>query len=234
MASSGRLRFAKTLQKNHNDPAEVVILLATAFLWNALVYLGSRLITGQWHHYDMTTRVDRLIPFLPWTVLVYFGCYLLWVANFFLCSTRGREERYRFFCADAMAKAVCLLIFILLPTTNVRPEVVGETGGDVLMRLLYRVDAADNLFPSIHCLISWLCWLGVKGKRDIPALYRHFSLAAAVAVCISTLTTRQHVIVDVVSGVLLAEVCYWIAGKAAVCRLYSAIILRLKRLIVRR
>ena len=233
MASSGCFRVKKTLQKNDNDLAEVVILLVTAFLWNALVYLGSRLIAGQWHHYDMTTRVDRLIPFLPWTVLVYFGCYVLWVANFCLCATRGREERYRFFCADAMAKAVCLLVFLLLPTTNVRPEIVGETGGDVLMRLLYRVDAADNLFPSIHCLISWLCWLGVKGKRDIPALYRCFSLAAAVAVCISTLTTRQHVIVDVVGGVMLAEVCYWLSGKEAIRRLYLSIILRLKRLIVR-
>lgn len=44
------------------------------------------------------------------------------------------------------------------------------------MRLLYWIDAADNLFPSIHCLVSWLCWIGVRRRRDIPYGYSFFHL----------------------------------------------------------
>ena len=29
------------------------------------------------------------------------------------------------------------------------------------MRVLYRVDEADNLFPSIHCLTSAFCFIAV-------------------------------------------------------------------------
>ena len=121
-----------------------------------------------------------------------------------------------------LAKAVCFLLFLLIPTTNVRPEITGKSVWDALMKLLYSIDAADNLFPSIHCLNSWLCWIGVRKNREIPAAYRYFSLVVAVAVCISTLTTKQHVIADVIGGVLLAELSYLIAGRQKVCALYSA------------
>lgn len=91
------------------------------------------------------------------------------------------------------------------------------------MRLLYRVDAADNLFPSIHCLVSWLCWIGVRKRKDIPTIYRYISLIASLLVCISTLTTKQHVIVDVIGGIALAECSYMIAGIPRVHTMFSKI-----------
>ena len=42
----------------------------------------------------------------------------------------------------------------------------------------------------------------------------------AVAVCISTLTTYQHVIVDVIGGVLLAELAYHITANRKIADLY--------------
>lgn len=51
---------------------------------------------------------------------------------------------------------------------------------------------------------------------------------AAAAVCLSTMTTRQHVIADVAGGILLAEGCYYVAGYPKVCAVYSKIIACLK------
>ena len=220
----------KQLEKNRNNRGEVLLALLLAFLWNQIVYCGARWIAGGWKHFDLTTSLDLLVPFLPWTVSVYFGFFLFWGVNYYLCAVQESAERDRFFSADALAKGICFLLFLLIPTTNVRPEIVGESIWDALMRLLYQIDAADNLFPSIHCLVSWLCWIGVRKRKDIPVGYRYFSLATAIAVCISTLTIRQHVIADVVGGVLLAELCYWIAGHSRICGIYSAVIARLKRI----
>ncbi len=218
----------KKILKNKPDFRETAFILILAFLWNEAVYLGTRQIAQSWHHYDMTASIDRLVPFLPWTVSIYFGCYLFWCINYYLCAVQERTERDRFFCADALAKGICFVLFLLIPTTNIRPEIIGETVWDILMKLLYQIDAADNLFPSIHCLVSWFCWIGVRKREDIPVLYRHFSLAMAVAVCISTLTTRQHVIADVIGGVALAEVSYILAGYAKVRRYYSNSIFLIK------
>ena len=79
--------------------------------------------------------------------------------------------------------------------------------------MLYQVDRASNLFPSIHCLVSWLCFVGVRGKKHIPKWYQVCSCVMAIAVFVSTLTTKQHVVIDVLGGVILAEVSYWLMGK---------------------
>lgn len=206
--------------KKRNTPA-ALCALCLAIVWNGLVYYAARRLAFALPHHDLTTALDRLLPFLPWTVAVYFGGYLFWLVNYSLCAFGGETQRDRFFCADLAAKTICFALFILLPTTNVRPDVVGDDLWSALMRLLYRLDAADNLFPSIHCLTSWLSWITVRKRQDIPCAYRIASLIAAVAICFSTLTTRQHVLVDVFGGIALAEVCYALASKEEVYSVYS-------------
>jgi hypothetical protein len=46
----------------------------------------------------------------------------------------------------------------------------------------------------------------------------------AVLVCISTLTTKQHVVIDVFGGVFLAEICYWIAKKPLIWESYEKVL----------
>ena len=72
-------------------------------------------------------------------------------------------------------------------------------------RFLYMADAPTNLLPSLHCLLSTMCWIGVRGNRRIPRWKKIFFLTAAVLVYVSTLLVKQHVIVDVFAGILLAE-----------------------------
>lgn len=197
------------------------LLPLTAVIWNQAVYYGAGCLARGAYHHDWTLPIDRAIPFVPWTVSVYFLCYLFWAVGYVRSARQKKMLAYRFFCADFLAKAVCLACFLLLPTTNVRPAVDGSGLWENLMRFLYRVDAPVNLFPSIHCLVSWLCWIGVRGREDIPRWYRHFSFWTAAAVCLSTLTTKQHVAADVVGGIALAEAGWWAAGLEPVFRSYA-------------
>lgn len=194
------------------------VQLIVALLWHELVYLCARWIASGWVHYDLTTALDRKIPLVPWTIVIYFGCYVFWAVNYYLCAAQEVQVRNRFFLADFLAKGVCFVLYLVLPTTNVRPEIVGNGVFDQLMRFLYSVDAADNLFPSLHCLTSWLCWIGVRKQKGIYGWYRWASFALAVLVCISTLTTYQHVIADVAAGILIAEACYWLADRSGIRR----------------
>ena len=207
-----------------------VVSLSLMLIGNRLTYgLGRLLGQGRFHR-DLTLPADALFPFLPWTISVYFGCFLFWAAIYRVISQRPRRESDRFFLAGLLAKGVCFLFFVLLPTTNVRPEVTGTTVWDGLIRFLYRIDAPDNLFPSIHCMVSWLCLVGVRGKKNISVVWRGSALLMAVAVCLSTLTTRQHVLADAAGGILLGEFSYWIAGHERLLRGYSALVDRLLRI----
>lgn len=191
-------------------PRNMLVPLLVTIAWNMAVYAGSRLLNGEWYHYNMELPLDRMIPFMPWTVSIYLICYLFWVVNYILAVRQSKEEACRFLSAELLAKTGCLICFLLLPTTNIRPEVGSGTIWQSIMSFVYTVDAADNLFPSIHCLVSWFCFIAVRKNEKIPKWYQLFSLVFALMVCLSTLTTRQHVFVDTVSGVLLAELCYWL------------------------
>ena len=214
----------RAIAKIDQTRKEMLALLLLSFFWNYVVYFGARLITKTWHHADITSDLDLMIPFVPWTVFIYIGWYVFWGVNYALCAMQEGKERNRLFCADTIAKLICLVIFLLFPTTNIRPEVADSGVFNRLMQLVYYLDNPDNLFPSIHCTVSWLCWIGVRGRKDISLLYRIFSLLAAAAICISTLTTKQHVLIDVIGGIALAEGCYLIAGISKVHIWFSKII----------
>ena len=194
--------------------------LLAAFLFQCLVYSGTRLLNGPWRHWDMTTALDRAIPFLPWTVAVYASAFIFWFVNYNLAAGAGGDRAWRFLTADILAKAVCLVIFLALPTANVRPELSSDASLGWGMRFIWAMDTPDNLFPSVHCLNSWLCWAAVRRREDIPRGYQAFTLVYALAICASTLTTYQHVIADVLAGVALAELSWQLAGHTGLARVY--------------
>jgi membrane-associated phospholipid phosphatase len=134
---------------------------------------------------------------------VYVLAFVFWAESFVMMARH--QGWYQIMAAEVTAKLVCGLCFLLLPTTNVRPDLQGDGLGVWLLGLVYRMDRPTNLFPSIHCMDSWICFLGLCGRKDLPKAYRVFTGVFALAVCISTLTTRQHVLADVVAGILLAQ-----------------------------
>ena len=133
--------------------------------------------------------LDQQNPVIPWTIVIYFGCYLVWIVNYLIAASREKEFVWRFFAADVLARLVCMAFYLLLPTTNVRPAIPEQGFWNQMLALLYQMDAADNLFPSIHCLISCFCYISVRSRREIPRWYQRFSFWAALAVFVSTLTS---------------------------------------------
>lgn len=194
--------------------------LLLCFILNFLSYNGARFIKQNDFHFNFETFLDKNIPFLPFTAFIYIGCFFVWIINYILSVKYDKENAYKFLCADFICKIICFLIFILIPTTNTRPIVEYTGFWNNVMTFIYSVDAADNLLPSTHCLFSVLCYLGIKDIDKIPKWYRNFSLIVAILVCISTLTTKQHVILDVFVGITLAIITYTLCKKTKISKFY--------------
>lgn len=198
--------FRKWLPEYARKPVLVLVL------FQILVYNGSRLFTWGLPHISLESRWDAAIPFLPWTVIIYLGSYVFWVVNVILCVRFDKNRAYRFFCADILMKAVTLLFFVFMPTTNTRPVFYGTDFWSWAMRAVFALDTPDNLFPSLHCSLSWLCICGMWKEPKIPKGYKAFSLVFCLMIFLSTLTTKQHVPVDVLGGWLLAALCWRVSG----------------------
>ena len=123
------------------------------------------------------------------------------------------EKAYQLAAADFVAKLICFFFFAFMPTTNVRPEVEGTGFIPFLMRFIYWFDTPTNLFPSIHCFVAWL---GTRYMFECKKL-RHKGLTCvlcvigSILVFLSTLHTKQHVLPDVVSGIIVAEIGWFTA-----------------------
>lgn len=205
-------------------PDYAILPLVTTGIVNFIVYTGSKLIQAlaKSEATDMTLPIDSFFPFAPIWVLAYIGTFAFWTYQYINIAREGPMQACRLVTADFIAKLICMLFFNFLPTTNVRPEVVGSGVSAYLMRFIFWIDSPTNLFPSIHCFIAWL------GTRQLfeTKRYKHKVILCiactlgSVLVFLSTLFTKQHVFVDVVAGILVAEVGFVLAKYTPVTKLF--------------
>jgi len=192
---------------------------------NFAVYFGTSLF--DLNYVNLVTPADRLIPMIPSAVIVYVLAFPFWVINYILIA-RENSENCGILFGEMAAKLICLLFFLLLPTETDLPRVEGKDFFSWLVRLIYFMDRPVNLFPSIHCLESWLCWRGLFGCKKVCKGYKAFSLVFALMVFASTLLIHQHLIVDVPSAVIVAEIGLFMSRKLQLGERYA------RRLAVRR
>ena len=195
-------------------PGYAWIPLALVLFFNMFVYYGSRMFNKGRQHYMLALGLDSRIPVCTVFIVFYFLAYVQWICGYLLAARESRRVCYEVTLGDLLAKAVVLVLFLAVPTMIQRPELEGHSFFDILTGWMYRLDAPDNLFPSIHCLESWICFRSSFRIRKVPRWYPAASFVLTVFVCASTVLLKQHFLVDIPAGILLAEL-----GLAAAARI---------------
>jgi membrane-associated phospholipid phosphatase len=111
----------------------------------------------------------------------------------------------------AAATLVAAAIFLAYPTTVLRDDDLAQNATSFMRSLLKLMDVRTNWFPSLHVALATLATRAVPVGR-----WRRIAVLWAAAICLSTLTTRQHVFVDVVGGLALAGATWAIAARLPV------------------
>ena len=199
------------------------VSLFLMLLINRLTFRLAHFISAGAKHWNLSLPADARIPFLPWMIVVYVGVFAWWLYMIWLISGFDRREANRFFTANLLVYGFSFLFFVFFPTEIERPELSGNSIWISFVEMVYRYDTPDNLFPSIHCALGWLFWIGVRGKKEIPFGIRLTSFLLGAAVCISTVTVRQHVLADVFGGIVMSEICWLLAASPALYRRYGAL-----------
>jgi len=195
--------------------------LILCFTINMLSFQGTRLINKNFHHYDVSLPIDHEIPLIKWWVVIYLGCYITWIASYWLIAREERKISYNFFASEIIGKLICMAFFLFLPTITERPEIVGTDIFSELMRMVYSMDTPDNLFPSLHCFASWMSWSGLLSCKKVPKWYVWVAFVTMFLVFGSVLFTKQHLIVDIFGGVIIAELGILIAKLTKAYRFFD-------------
>ncbi len=158
--------------------------------------------------------IDRAIPFVPWTVLIYVSEYFFFVAVYLVCRDMENVNKYlySFFATQAFSCA----IFFFWPTVFPRELYPVPDGTNPLIdgiwMWLRENDAATNCFPSLHVSTVYLSAFIFRDeqKEKFP-----FFITWGTLIAFSTLPTKQHYFIDIVAGFSLSLVFYWLFHRKA-------------------
>jgi membrane-associated phospholipid phosphatase len=145
----------------------------------------------------------RFIPLVPAMIVPYSSIDLLFLVAFFICKDRSELRALSLRLALALLIAgMCFLLFPL-KCAFVRPQLGGVFGW--MFNTLHGLDRPFNLAPSLHVAIAII--LAMIYVPKTRGAWRACTVGWFVLICVSTLFTWQHHLIDVVSGALLGVVC---------------------------
>ena len=181
--------------------AASIIFAGAYWLSNKLTSLRADVGTGVFSW-------ERVIPFVPWTLVPYLAILVFFLLSFFVDP--DRRELQRHVSRVILVLLISLVCYALFPLrfTFERPPVEGAFGP--LYGLLESFDLPYNRAPSLHISVLVLLW-----ARFIPCL------TLVQGVCLrawflliagSVLTTFQHHVIDIPGGIMVGTVAIFLTS----------------------
>ena len=151
--------------------------------------------------------IDLHIPLRVGWIWPYLSYYPMCFAPVFLLTSI--ENVRRIALAYAVQFGIAFACYAAFPMRMGQPEIVGEGPAVDAMRWLYATDPGYNIFPSLHTanaamIACAFCRLHLRPWGLVFLLW-------AGVIAASTVLVKQHYVVDVVAGLLLAFVADRIA-----------------------
>ncbi len=144
--------------------------------------------------------------YLPSAVYPYvFGMLLLIVLPFIFNLASNRF--YGLLLIYTATSIIIFAIYYYYPVYMLRREYTGTLFADILMRWIVGMDDPANCFPSNHCALATLGYIGVQ-ISTVPRWIKYSVLVLTIIVCLSTVLVGQHYWIDIPAGILVSVATY--------------------------
>lgn len=174
----------------------------------SILYFISKLLQGDLNL--VGNVIDTKIPFLP----VFFIPYCIWYLMIFIIPyylyCKDKDKFIKYTMAYILCSMIGNIVFISYPSTVARPTVTGTDIFSLIAKFIYWIDTPTNCFPSLHCAISMLFILYTCESKNTNIITKISVCIISILIMLSTLFTKQHVVVDFISGDMLALIVYLI------------------------
>lgn len=192
--------IAKLEQRN-------VLALISGGVFLILYFLTGTFHIGQAGHFPLM-ELEKSIPLVPWTIWIYVVTYpfIFWM----VFEVESEELFNKCFYAYYLLLGISMAVFVFYPVSYPRelyPLGLYDDLSHRVFNFVRNLDAPTNCFPSLHVASSYLFgfFLWHQSKKSSV-----ICLLMATLISWSTLTTKQHYIVDVISGFTLSFALYFI------------------------
>jgi membrane-associated phospholipid phosphatase len=188
--------------------ARLAIVIATAYVLFAATYLPINEFSVGRDAYILYLPGEARLPFLP--IFEYLYVLTYFIGPFFLLTIRDVATLLRLSRATGLTLVTAYITYLLFPVYLERPQLEVTSLHTWLLSINY-LDKSYNHFPSLHVALTWLAVLAAQ----VSDRARVGLSVIAVAISLSTLFVKQHYIVDVIYGGVLAWAAWRLARPAS-------------------
>ena len=213
----GKTWARREMMNGNLFPLEVFLL---GIIFIAVPYFGSNNIAHLYLNDAFSVfpenSYDRSDPVINWMIIPYAALYLFYPATLILApkDDKGRLELVSAMQMLILATLFCVIFFLLFPAeVDMRDAIDWDSMNGIetiLFEFIHTSDKPWNAWPSLHIVHSYCLarmmthWLNNNysetkwAKPFLVLLWIEWSL-----LCISILTTKQHYMFDLFSGMFV-------------------------------
>jgi membrane-associated phospholipid phosphatase len=203
------MNLVKIVSNNTKVPMGLVLLLITIVLY----FSTNVLYLGQPTHVPLTF-VDIWALHSPVWIWVYVTYYFYLIGIYL--SVRNEELLNQIYYCYLAAGLSGAMIFFSFPSTVPRelyPLSADPGLSEMLLGFIRRIDQSLNCAPSMHVAFSTIAALTFWHDRHDSHKTRVGVASWGLLIFYSTMATKQHYFLDVISGFALGAVLFFIFSK---------------------
>ena len=194
-------------------PIYSILPICLYMLIYCFCYFGTGFIINHYHlkiHY-LGSSIDNYIPYISLFVIPYCIFYLYIVLGPILVARYSEYFFYRFILAGIIGSVIGAISFLIKPTYVIIPQLIPLNFLDHILIFLRSCDYIGRSCPSFHCFLAALVFIPIASTYNIKYELKVKSFIISFLIILATLFTKQHVIIDSISGVLLAVISWNLA-----------------------
>lgn len=157
--------------------------------------------------YDLHTNLDNIITFNKYFIYPYIYWYIYIILFFIYMSFKDKDRFYNAITEITIGIIICFVIYYFFQSTVARPDISYDSSiTGKIVKCVYNMDKPFNCFPSIHILETIIVFKHLNNVENKGIkIYNYMSM---ILITLSVLFIKQHVIVDVIAGLVLAITLY--------------------------
>ena len=160
--------------------------------------------------HNISIPFDNNIPYLSIFVIFYLLFYIYIILGPLFISRINQYFLYRFVSSGIVGSFIGFLTFILHPTYAPMEKIVPTNFLDNIFLFVRSMDVYGSgvYCPSFHCFLSFLIFIAIASIPTIKKEVKIKFFTISILICLSTVFTRQHSVVDIFGGILLALISW--------------------------
>lgn len=152
---------------------------------------------------SFTFDFEKSIPFIPLSIIPYMASGFFFCLVFFSCKNKHQLKILTWRMLFVTIIAGLFFVTVPLRFSLTKPD-VSNSILNLPFSFLHTFDSPFNQSPSLHIAFAFIFWSVFKDLTK----WRTFLLIWLILLGISTLTTFQHHVIDLLTGAILAHVSF--------------------------